>query len=144
MAGESFTYSTKRAYVSCLIGLAITEILLYAIIGLLFLDPLASKPELFAAIAGFAILLALAIRWLSAKFTIKRDGAKIVCLSPLPWAKRKETSVSGAKVMVESDLIDRVLGTAMIMIVAGNGKKERIGPLEIQDAKKLAKSHGKE
>ncbi|MFA5105783.1 MAG: hypothetical protein WC506_02365 [Candidatus Micrarchaeia archaeon] len=141
MARETFSYSTKRIYLSCLIGLGITEILLYGIIGLLFLDPLGSKPELFAAIAGFAVLLAMTIRWLSAKFTITHEGKAIVCASPLPWARRREIGLAGAKAGVESDIMDRALGTASVCI-SRNGKMERIGPLEYGDAKRLAKAAG--
>ncbi len=139
MAPKHSGFSTKRAYISCLIGLAITETLLYAITKTLFMDPLAARPDIFIVVALFALILALAIRHLSARFVFVHSGNEITVWSPLPWAKKREISTAKASARVRANLIDRIIGTTSVEIYDGR-KKHLFGPLEAQEAAVLAKS----
>ncbi len=143
MAIARVYFSAKRAYASCLIGLALAEALLYAIAGIAMRDPLASRPELFLALPVFAVILAITIRWLSGKFSVSREKGKIACHSPFPWAKKREINVAGARVSVTEDVIDRLLGTASIETRIGKGK-ESFGPFEKKDAVALGKEIGRD
>ena len=132
-------FSTKKAYVSCIIGLALTESLLYAISKTLFLDPLSARPDIFLAVAIFAVALALVIRWLSAKFSFAHTAGGITVWSPLPWARKREIGTANASAEVKADIIDRLLGTASVEI-CGGGRKQLFGPLDMHEADALEKS----